>query len=500
MIKRFIFPLFLLLTVVNIFLSSWYVLHNDISFISDVSRDMFLLKELDQKKFVLIGPRSSVGGLFHGPLWTYLNYLPFKLGHGNPITVGWYWIFLICVFLFFSYHIAKRLFDTNTAMLYVLIMSMYFIYHANELFNPYGAMFLLPAFFYFFIRYLENKKIRYLVYHIFVAGGMIQFQMAIGMPLTILSLLYITVFCIFNKKISHLLTFFLLLIPLSTFIIFDMRHEFILVKNIIRHMGTFDSQTTMFDLLKDRLQTLFTKIEFLRYGPDNGQLYSNVLLFIFSFTQIIKKTNRKSTLAFLYFYLGFFLLSFLNRYRLLIFYYYPLISLVFLIFSSFITSKYEKIFLCIFVFMYICNMIGAYKYVSDAQKFIGISKSSWKSLYEVASSVYKGEEKELGYFVYAPDIMGYSPRYALEYASTIFHKTATAFERKPVTYLVIEPPAENNPFTSETIWKISQIHFYATPAETHTFPNGYKVEKYYLENSELSVPFDPGVNPGLHYR
>jgi hypothetical protein len=273
-----------------------------------------------------------------------------------------------------------------------------------------------------------------------------------------------------------------------------------MVKNAIRHIGTFDNQTTTLVLLKDRLETLFTRIEFLRFGPDNGQLFSNLILFIFCFIQIFQKKYRKTTLAFLYFYLGFFVLSFFNRYKLLSFYYYPLISLIFLIFCSFITSKYKKIFFGIFVFMYVCNMIGANKYVNDAQKFIGISKFSWKSLYEVASSVYKGEEKEFGYFVYAPDIMGYSPRYALDYAGRVSDKKATAFERKPITYLVIETPAENNPFTSETIWKTSQIHFYKTPIETRTFPNGYKVEKYSLDNSELSVPFDPGINPGLHYR
>jgi len=500
LIKRIQFPLFLFLTALNIYLASWYVLHNDISFISDISRDMFLLQELDQKKVVLIGPRSSVGGLFHGPLWTYLNYLPFKFGNGNPIVMGWYWIFLICIFLFFGYQIAKKLFNTNTAILYVLMMSMYFVYHANELFNPYGALFLLPAFFYFFIRYLDTKQIRYLIFHVLIAGGVIQFQMAVGVPLTILSFLYLTFFCIVHKKMSHIFMFLLLLIPLSTFIIFELRHGFPMVKNSIRHLGTFDNQTTMLMLLKDRLETLFTRIEFLRFGPDNGQLFSNLLLFIICFLQILQKNKRKITLAFLYFYLGFFIVSFLNRYKLLSFYYFPLISLVFLIFSSFITSRYKKIFLIIFIFMYVCNTIGAFKYVSDSQKFIGISKFSWKSLFEIASSVYKGKEQEFGYFVYAPDIVGYAPRYALEYAGKVFPKKSTAFERKPITYLIIETPAENNSYTSEAIWKTSQIHFDKSPSEVYTFPNGYKVEKYYLDDSELSVPFDPGINPGLHYR
>jgi len=61
----------------------------------------------------------------------------------------------------------------------------------------------------------------------------------------------------------------------------------------------------------------------------------------------------------LYFFVGFFALSLLNRYNLLYFYVYPIFLLVFLIFSSFINSKYKYIFAIIFAFVYIANLTGA---------------------------------------------------------------------------------------------------------------------------------------------
>lgn len=121
-------------------------------------------------------------------------------------------------------------------------------------------------------------------------------------------------------------------------------------------------------------------------------------------------------------------------------------------------------------------------------------------MFAAAESIYQGEEKEFGYFIYSPDILGYGPRYAMEYAGKVNNKNGFAFEKKPVTYLLIEPPARDNPFTSEEKWKLYQIHMYSEPVMVKTFDSGYKLEKHVLTKDELNVGFDPGINPGLHYR
>lgn len=498
--KRIAFPLFLILTVFNIFLASWSVLHQDINYISDIARDMFLLEEISQKKLVLIGPRSSVGGLFHGPLWSYINYPGYLLGQGNPVMIGWYWIFLIIVFLIICYFTAKKMFNKNTAMLSVLMISLYLSFHANALFNPYGAMFLLPLFFFFYIRYLQTQRARYLTYHLLAIGAMFQFQIAIGAPFLILSVFFTSIFAIKNHKSKHLLVFLIIPLLLGNFIIFDLRHEFILSRNVVRHLGTSDPSTNLALLVRDRIEYLLTKIEFLRFGPPNGQTYSILIFFIFLIMQIKNRINRKTYFVFLYFFLGFFILSLINRYGLLSFYIFPLFPFMFIIFSSFITSKQNRIFLVIFTLMYLLNIVGIYKYVKGLDNFIGRDQYSWKAVFTAAKTAYQGNEKTFGYFVYAPDILGYGPRYAMEYASRVYNKKGFASEKKPITYLFIEPPARNNPFTSEQKWKLYQIHIYSKPVMSKTFENGYKIEKHLLTQSELNIPFDQGINPGLHYR
>lgn len=500
MLKRLVFPLFLLLTCLNIFFASWSVLHQDIHLYSDIARDMFLLQEIDQKKLVLIGPRSSAGGLFHGPLWSYLTYPGYVIGNGDPVIVGWYWIFLIIVFLITSYFIAKKLFGKNTAMLFVLMTSLYLAFHADALFNPYGAMFLIPLFFFLFIRYIQTSRPLFLALHILTSSAIIQFQMAIGIPLLILSFLYIAIFSIKKHHLTHLLLFLIVPVALSNFLLFDLRHELILSKNVVRHLGTSDPARNIFDLISDRLGYIFTRLEFLRFGPPHGQFFSVLIFFLFLLLQIKNNINRKIYFVFLYFYFGFFILSLFNRYNLLPFYVFPVLPFMFLIFSSFITGKTNRIFLPVFIIMYLLNIIGIYNHIKSLDSFIGKDQYSWKAVFNSAKTAYEGDEKEFGYFVYAPDIMGYSPRYAMVYAQKTYNKNGFAFEKKPITYLLIEPPARDNPFTSEQKWKLHQIHIYSKPTIVKTFECGYKVEKHILSAEELNTTFDPGINPGLHYR
>ena len=99
---------FFILVLSSLVMATWYVLHGDILFSTDIARDFSLLDEARQKGIVLIGPRASGVGLFHGPLWLYLNFPAFIIGNGNPIIVGWFWILLIPPFLYMSFHIAKR--------------------------------------------------------------------------------------------------------------------------------------------------------------------------------------------------------------------------------------------------------------------------------------------------------------------------------------------------------------------------------------------------------
>lgn len=119
----------------------------------------------------------------------------------------------------------------------------------------------------------------------------------------------------------------------------------------------------------------------------------------------------------------------------------------------------------------------------------------------MSQKVFEGKEKDFGYFVYTPDIIGYSPKYALLYQQRVQkEKTVRFLTKDKVTYIVVAPPAVDNPYLSYTWWKEERIKITKEPVTTYTFPNGYKIEKYILTDEEVKVDFDRGVDPGLSFR
>ena len=56
-------------------------------------RDLQIIQRIYQiKDFVLVGPSTSIGGVFHGPWYYYLLAIPLGLTSGNPLAAS---IFLI---------------------------------------------------------------------------------------------------------------------------------------------------------------------------------------------------------------------------------------------------------------------------------------------------------------------------------------------------------------------------------------------------------------------
>ena len=88
----------------------------------------------------------------------------------------------------------------------------------------------------------------------------------------------------------------------------------------------------------------------------------------------------------------------------------------------------------------------------------------------------------------------------LYFLSPVFKSLKDYLTKKPVTYIIIAPPAPDNPYLSYEWWKETRLQIKNKPLSTFTFPNGYKIEKYVLSESDIKIPFDRGVDPGLSFR
>jgi hypothetical protein len=498
---------------INIILNAWTVIHKDIIFNSDIARDFLLLNEISQKKIVLIGPRADgIQGLFHGPLWLYINYPVYYLSHGNPLAAGWFWFFLTICFLLESYFISSKLFNRNIALAYVTLLSGFMVYHSNNLFNPDGILFLLPAFLLFLTYYYKQRKFIYLIISLFIVGLMIQFQMAIGVPFLILTAFLSFYLIKKNKQYTHLLAFIILLIPLSTFILFDLRHNFEQLHSIINNFSghTIATNVNFVDRLSNRIIFMTSQLFFFN---DPFSVFNIALSYFFAFflwkrITATKDHNHYYYLLFLYFYLGFYAVSLLLNGDLLTYFVYPLVPLTFLIFTSFISYN-EKIVTALIVVVAFLQIISGIQFVTQAVQGINADPNSWQFQHNLALRIFNSTESSSGYLIYAPDVLGYKQKYAFVHTKSQYpEKNVTLFRKQRITYVVVEPipgnrlvpgsqPVMTNDYTN---WRKYKVTFKGKLLYVYTYPNGYRIEEYLLSQQESNSPIDSTLSDIIHFR
>ncbi len=500
--------LFLILIGFNILAFSWYALNGDLYFQTDIARDFLLLNEIETKKIMLVGARAGAAGLFHGIFWPYFNFPVYYLSRGNPVAVAWWWVFCSLIFLYSGFLIAKKLFNETTGFLFVLLTSAYLVFQTKEFTHPQGAMLFMPAVFYLFWRYVETLKLKYLVSFVLGSGILIQLEMAFGMPFFLLAALYLLVVEIKQRKLKHASVFLLLLLPLSTFILFDLRHDFFMTKSFLAYTKGQPWEVYNFaNILQNRLDYMTSLAVPLLYGMlTYGSSSLNRLFFGVFFAVllwvIVKGENRQIYLTFLYFFLGFFILSLTNRYYLLAQHFIAFVPLVFLFLASLVTTKQGKVLWPFIIFILLFNVYSGVTFIGSAKaNFMGKNEDSWKGLEPIARDIFSHEESEFGYFVYAPDKLAYEPKFLMVYGQKQYPKSqAYYFQKKPITYIVSAPPPPNDPFMRDEWWTKNSIKIAKIPERVFNYPNGYKVERYTLTPEEIAIPWDQQEDSGLHFR
>lgn len=514
--KIFIF----LLIVVNTLLASRWVLDGNLFFHTDIARDFLLLEDVvDNKHLTLIGPRSgAIPGVFHGPMWLYLNLPAYLVGGGNPVVVAWFWVILYVLSLFIVYWVGKKMFDEKVALLSVVLLSSSTALGIRSLFNPYGALMLSPLFLYVFIKYLQTAKIKNLVLSLLILGFIIQFQMAFGVPILLLTAGYLSYFFFKRKLFKHLGGFFVLLIPLSSFLLFDLRNNFLQFKSVTNYLSGIEKHgqvsSTFPQLLKLRVEDVVLN-NFGDITAHQNQL-SILLAFFLVGVAFLTLRNKKSSFSFFYtiffyFFLGFWLLSFFFKGPMWSYYYLPFVPLIIIFFCS--LSKVFKgvIFYPVFLLILISNLITNFKdatlYNPDVLKQ---DVSTWKFNLRAAQDVYQNSPLEFGYYIFTPDLYGYSPRYAMNYVQKGYRdKKVFPYKKYPVTFLLVAPPPiygrdpesvwyKKN--TNSTKWKSGDIRINKEPTNILTYQNGFKVEKYLLDSEELKIEANPYLINSIFFR
>lgn len=500
--KLLLYLILLLITLYNLYLSSFSARLGEVNFFNDVARDFLLLQELDEKKIVLIGPRSSTNGLFHGPLWTYISYPAYMVGNGNPVVVAWFWIFLEAIFLLTSFYMVRKLLGTFPAFAFIAFISVQMVSNMNGIFHAEATFFFMPMFLFTICMYIKSKKNLYLVLHLLALAILIQLEVGVGIQFLMLSAPLIIWFIYKHKLWRHLLTFSLIPIFLSNFIIFDLRNNLRMAKAIFSTGGSLHFFIPLSSWLENRINNTIS-LQLFNNSPNSIFVYITFILVIVTTVLLIKNKNkyRHIYLLFLFYYFGYMFLSFFNKGVLLFHYVYLLVPLTTLWLVSFLASKYKVFFLPLIGIIFYLSFISATSYVASAESLTGTDYNSWKSLSTVAKEVIDMQKnKEFGYFVFTPDALAYQPRYAMIYNFKKAHAKAFEYTKKPTTYVIAAPPPGNDPYMTHVWWRKVPVRISSEPVETKKFPSGFTIEKFSLSPEEQRVPHDKAIELGIHFR
>lgn len=478
-----------------LFLSSWWILNGNLMFHTDVGRDMYLLKDItDNKHLTLIGPRSSLPGLFHGPLWIYLNLPIYIVGQGNPLFLSIFWLGLLVFGWWLLYETGKRITEKETAMVATLLLAGVTILNSHVMISFYAAVTIFPIFYYCFWKYIITDKTKYLAWGLIVGGVMVQSQIVFGLPM----LAMLTVWSIFRviktNKWRKIWVYLLTLIPFSSYILFDLRHNFIQGKAILGMIsggGEFKSKgwINLVDWWK------------VVAGNDFLALVVFGLVLWVSFIKYTKEKNSKDAWWFLggsIIVLWVAMMTF--RIGSVDFYYLPLISAMVMMVASLKKYLNKIIYGLLIGLLLLTNISKAMKDTINYSKDVNFQdQATWQSNYEAAKWLFDHCGNNFGYFVYSSDLYGYSLRYAIDFLKIKTKINANLNKKLPTTCLVMGPNSKENNWSREN-WKDSDIKIYKIPTESKLFGNGILMEKYDLTNEEQKVEPNPLLIKDIIFR
>lgn len=484
------------LIVLGLVLSSWYVMHGDIIFHSDIARDMVLMQEaVTNHRPSLLGPRTgAIPGMFHGPAWLLANLPAFIVGHGNPVIVGWGWIVMEIFFLISSLLVTAKMFNRTIAIWTTVLLASRIPLFSHQLFNPSGFSLMMPLFIYFLWRYINLSIWKDFVWLMLITGLLIHFEAVFGVPMFIACMILL-----FWKIVRHKVSYFqvllpiAILIPLSTYLIFDLKHNWVQTQAIWKYLTDgHEVFMTLKEVITNRWQTLTISLGILSVGT---QLIHKLLAIVFWLLFIfgLLKDN-KSHIYSIYLLIGIVFWTF----SLLIFepikgYYYDFSYLNAVIFVSQLLRIHKYLLLMVLVPVLFVNFRQSKVVAFSTKDFSGNMESSWKFNDELAKEIVADAPSEFSIFTLDTDIFGYSANYAIRYESARENKKINTTSKSSVTYLVIAKNTINHPQFDVRWWKEGQIKILAKPSKSWEYKEKFLIERYDLTPDQVAIPEDPDL-------
>ncbi len=277
----------------------FYRLPEFVTFLSDQGRDAIVIKRIVTFSHLpAIGAASSVGQVYLGPFYYYLIAPFLPLFNFNPVGLAFGVALLSIIGILIAYYIVKKEFDAKTSFFFLIFISFSFVNIEVSRFswNPNLLPFFSFLTLYFFYKILNsnNLKSNKLIYSIlFGAFFSFSFQLHYLSALLILTILifFLKELLTIKQKLKVLLKFTVAAISFIVFsfplIIFDLRHNFLNLKNFIKlftEQGVI-THTSVSVRFGNTVQSFFSNVIMNPISIPFGLLILSTLIIIFVSSQ-----------------------------------------------------------------------------------------------------------------------------------------------------------------------------------------------------------------------
>lgn len=320
-----------------------YRINEYIIFLGDEGRDVLVVKRIIvDHKFTLLGPITSVGSMYMGPIYYYFMVPFLLLFNFNPVGPAIMVVLFSLATIYLIYYILKKYVSLKSAILasFLYAISPLTIIHGRSSWNPN----LVPFFSLLIVLGLlkvvvdRNPKWALIVGLAFGISFQLHYVSLLLVPLIFASLALIR-FRLQLKYYLYLLGGFIL--TFSPFIIFELRHQFTNSRAVVNFFLLSSKTSTgvgsTWDVMADILVRLFWRLVIIENAEVTKVLIVLILTTLSIYVYKLKNMALKHTHLIFLFWLVIGLVSF-GIYKGIIYDYYfvPMFTLPFILTAIFL--------------------------------------------------------------------------------------------------------------------------------------------------------------------
>lgn len=266
------------IVLLSFFLRIQSFIDGSFAYTYDVGRDLLVLRDISETlKPPLIGPTSGLQGLFYGPWWYYITFIPFSISFGDPKGVLLFMILTGVLTTFLSYRIGKKIDGVFLGIFFasLVAVSPVLVGISKQIWNPNIApLFLSCVLFVLVFIYIElfrkrtgnkihwfdSRQVLFFLFGFFLTLN-IEAEIVYGAILFFSSVI-VTGFLLRKKIIASDIVYFItgVIIILLPRILFELRHDFLMTQSVIGFLTNNSEKSfslSMIENITNRIEILF---------------------------------------------------------------------------------------------------------------------------------------------------------------------------------------------------------------------------------------------------